>query len=101
MNLNSLDYYDKKQFRRLLGVYVKEQRLARGISQKTLSKRIKVTPSVVGSIENGTRKLTQELLSDLVDVLTLEDSKIFDISKITEAQYLLELYRISDVETSP
>ncbi|OQW53405.1 MAG: hypothetical protein A4S09_07335 [Proteobacteria bacterium SG_bin7] len=100
MNLDSLGYYDNKQFRRLFGIYAKEQRMARGISQRTLSERVKVNPSAIASIENGTRKLRQELLSALVDALSLEDSKIIDISKVTEAQYLHELYGIPDAENA-
>lgn len=100
MNLDSLIYYDKKQFRRLLGIYVREQRQAFGISKKTLSARLHVSPTVIASVENGTRKLTQELFADLITALTLDESKILEISKITEAQYLLEIYRLSDAETA-
>jgi transcriptional regulator with XRE-family HTH domain len=100
MNLDSLNFYDKKQFRRLLGIYVREQRLSRRISQKTLSDRIGVHSSVIANIENGTRKLTQELFADLIEALSLDEAKIFDLSKITEAQYLLEIYRLNDVETA-
>lgn len=52
-----------------LGVVVREQRLARGLSQAELARRIGVTPSALSQVERGVRGLSAESLIRIWEVL--------------------------------
>ena len=56
---------------RLLGERIKEAREAKGLEQKELAERIRITPSSMCLFEKGKRGISEEMLGVIADVLEI------------------------------
>lgn len=61
------------------GEWLREQRIAAGLTQLDLANRLCVTTTVVSRIENGHRELTPESLIQLADAMNVDIAEILKL----------------------
>src|SRR5579864_3050224 len=70
------------------GRVLKEARLALGLSQQSLARKLGVRASHIGYLEQGRRRPSLKLLGDLADALGIDKERLFLLSH-PEAKNLL------------
>ena len=82
MNCFSIDYA-------AIGKRIRETRIERKLTQQDLAEQIERSPSFVGHIERGTRKLSLETFCCIVQVLDCSASYLLGVGS-EEKQHLLD-----------
>lgn len=96
MDLKNLTQFNKRHFKKLLGIYIRETRTSIGWSLETAAEKLSLPVSELKQIESGQKTLTQTSFDYLCISLNLDDQEIYNIGKITQAQQLMEIYRELD-----
>ncbi len=85
--------FDKRKFKKLFGLYVKETRQALSWSTEQAAEHLKLSGSEIRQLESGQKTLTQDSFDQLRYALSLNDQDILDIAKITQAEMLMGFHR--------
>lgn len=96
MNLAKLEQFNKHQFRKMLGLYAAEQRLKS--SSNTFFQKINknaLNPNILESFESGNLGLDQSLFQTLVDLYQLNQEEILNISRLTQVEFIFDVFRES------
>lgn len=96
MNLENLSQFNKRLFKKFLGVYINKQRLQLNIPLEHLSDLVAIPIKDLKSIESGLRMLTQKQFDLLCMVLELDPYELIHIGKITQVQSMLGFYKEID-----
>lgn len=89
-----LSYVDKNKFQKLLGVYVSEQRVVRGLTLAELSRRTGISVARLKKIEGGQAQLSAQTCEVLQCALELDEKKmerLLEIARIGFVQQFMEL----------
>lgn len=87
-------YLDDEKYKKMLGIYIKEQREQLKITHKELSKASHINSSRLKKIENGEVHIRIETLERLKTPLLLNDdhlNKIEDVAKVAFIENLVRL----------
>ena len=93
MELKNLTQYDKRNFKKFFGLYIKEVREALGWSTGQLGEFLKFSASEVCQLESGQKTLTQDSFDYLRLALNLNSKQLQDIARITQAEMLMGFHR--------
>lgn len=66
---------------RLLGERIKNAREAKGVNQKEMAKKMRVSNSMLCLVENGKRNISEELLYDVADALDMRIDELVGRSR--------------------
>ena len=93
MELDNLTQYDKRSFKKLLGLYAQETRLAYGWTLEETAERLKLPVAELKQIEAGQKTLSQTAFDYLRLSLNLDEQDLINIGRITQVQNLMDVYR--------
>ena len=79
----------------MLGVYIRESRLAQKKTQQDIIKRLGFSVQFYGRIENGTVMAPQDALSKLVKELGLDYGRVLKIFKAAAVDEVESIFRSS------
>jgi hypothetical protein len=96
MNLEALNQFNKREFNRLFGLYVKRQKQALDISSEQLSSLTGLPLKEIKLIESGRRRLSQSHFEIVVLALQMDPDEILSLSKITQVENILDFLREID-----
>lgn len=97
MDLENLNQYNKKLFKKFFGIYIKSRRESLGISLEDLTKSMSLKDTkTLKLIEAGTKPITQEELDLFCYYLSLDPQELLNIGKITQVQNIIDVYREID-----
>lgn len=96
MNLDALSQFNKREFGRLFGLYIKRQKLALHVTTEQLSESTGLPLKDIKMIESGRKRLSQSHFEIIVGVLQMDPAEILNLSKITHVEDILEFLREID-----
>lgn len=96
MDLENLSQFNKRLFKKFLGVYVKERRQQLDISVEQLAASMKFTVKDLKLIESGQKQLNQNVFDLLCNYLELDPSELINIGKVTQVQHIMDIYKEID-----
>jgi|JI10StandDraft_1071094.scaffolds.fasta_scaffold289302_3 transcriptional regulator with XRE-family HTH domain len=96
MNLETLNQFNKREFGRLFGLYIKHQKLSLNVTSEKIAKDTGLTLKEVKMIESGRKRLSQNDFETLVNVMQLDRTEILNLSKITHVENILNFLREID-----
>lgn len=99
MNLENLTQFNKKHFKKFLGLYIKERRVFLDLTENQVSEWMGFSSSkTLRSIESGQKNLSQSEFDHLCYILDLNQTELLSLGKITQVQNILDLYREIDAQ---
>lgn len=96
MEIDKLSSFNKRFFKKNLGLQIQQKRQELGYSYEYLSDLLGLTSRTIKMIENGQKSVTQDLFEDLIEVFKLDPNELLQISRITHVQYLMSFYKEID-----
>lgn len=96
MNLQTLNQFNKREFGRLFGLYVKRQKLSLNVTSEKIAEDTGLTLKEVKMIESGRKRLTQNDIETIINVLQMDRTEILNLSKITHVENILNFLREID-----
>ena len=93
MNLENLTQFDKRRFKKLLGLYVHDTRVKLQWSIEHLAGLLEMAPAEIRKIEAGQKSLNQSEFESLSYVMALDSTELNNIAKITQVQNLMSVYK--------
>jgi len=96
MDIKNLTQFNKRAFKKMLGVYIRETRIGLGWSAEQACEKLALSATEIQQIESGQKTLTQSSFDYIRLALNLSDKEIYNIAKITQAQHLMDVYKELD-----
>lgn len=96
MNLETLNQFNKREFGRLFGLYMKRQKRLLNISSEKIAEDTGLTLKDVKMIEAGRKRLSQGNFETIVTVMQMDRGEILNLSKITHVENILNFLREID-----
>jgi len=96
MDLENLSQFNKRLFKKFLGIYVRERRQQLNLSIQQAAIFTGMTEKDVKLIESGQLKLTQEIFDRLRSSLELDSSELADLGKLTQVKHIMNVYKEID-----
>ncbi len=88
MEIQNLDQFDSKNFKKYLGLYIQRRRKELNFSIEDLSKRTQINEKRLRSIELGAKKTSASEMEALGAFLQLDPCEIVKIGRITQVQFI-------------
>lgn len=96
MLLNKLSNFNKKDFNKLFGLYIKRRRIELGLKETDLALLTDLNLKEISLLETGRKKISEPLFETLFNVLQMDQNEVIELSKITQVQYLINLFKVID-----
>lgn len=96
MNLETLNQFNKREFGRLFGLYVKRQKDILNLTSDKIAEDTGLTLKEVKMIESGRKRLSQNEFDTIVSVMQMDRGEILNLSKITHVENILNFLREID-----
>lgn len=96
MNLETLNQFNKREFGRLFGLYMKRQKLLLNMSSEQIAADTGLALKDVKMIEAGRKRLSQSNFETIVTVMQMDRGEILNLSKITHVENILNFLREID-----
>ena len=96
MQLESLNQFNKRHFKKFFGLYMKRQRAELNMTVEYVAHLADINVSDFKSIESGKKSMSQTQFESICKYLYLDLFEIHNISKITHAQYLMNVFKVID-----
>ncbi len=96
MNLETLNQFNKREFGRLFGLYMKRQKLLLNMSSEQIAANTGLALKDVKMIEAGRKRLSQSNFETIVTVMQMDRGEILNLSKITHVENILNFLREID-----
>lgn len=93
MDVDNLSQFNSNEFFRLLGFYVLRCRTVLKLSIEQLANETQISPLTIEQIEIGRHRLANNELRRLITALSLDESEILNIAKITQVQSIIDVSR--------
>ncbi|OYZ17598.1 MAG: hypothetical protein B7Y39_14985 [Bdellovibrio sp. 28-41-41] len=93
MNLETLNQFNKREFGRLFGLYVKRQKDLLNLTSDKIAEATGITLKEVKMIESGRKRLSQNEFETIVSVMQMDRGEILNLSKITHVENILNFLR--------
>lgn len=97
MQIEKLSAFNKRFFKKILGLQISQKRHALGRSCEDVAELLGITVRCVRMIEAGHRNITQEQFDFFVNYYDLKSEDLIEMSRITHVQYLMDIYKEIDV----
>lgn len=92
------DYVDNAKYKKMLGVYIKEQRERLQLSHSELSKASKINPSHLKKIEAGEVLMREKTFETLKQHLELDEAYIERIQEVAKMAFIDELFQLMNMD---
>lgn len=92
------DYLDNKKYKKMLGVYIKEQRERLQLTPLELSKKSHITPTRLKKIEAGETLIRNKTLESLKRNLALDEAHIAKIQDVAKVAFIDDLFQLINSE---
>ena len=76
----------------MLGTYIAERRVEKGINQKVLAEKIKISSQFLGRIERGEVMIPMKILKRCIHALNLSEKKLVTIYRVAGTESARELF---------
>lgn len=96
MDLENLSQFNKRLFKKFLGIYISRRRTELNLSLAQASTAALISEKEFKFIEAGHAKLSQKLFDRLCFVLDLDPQEILNIGKVTQVKHLLKVCKEID-----
>ncbi len=96
LDLENLSQFNKRLFKKYLGIYISQRRADLKISLTQASSAALISEKEFKSIEAGQTKLSQNLFDRLCFAFDLDPQEIVNIGKVTQVQHILEVCKELD-----
>ncbi|MFZ3228955.1 MAG: helix-turn-helix transcriptional regulator [Pseudobdellovibrio sp.] len=96
MELETLGQFNKRLFKKFLGVYINKRRLQLNLSIEKVSELVCLSVKDIKSIESGIRALTQKQFELFCYLLKLDSAELNNMCKITQVNHIMGVYREID-----
>jgi len=96
MNLENLNQFNKREFGRLFGLYMKRQKVFLNFSTEKIALDTGLTVKDVKMIEAGRKRLSQSDFETIITVMQMDRTEILNLSKITHVENILNFLREID-----
>ncbi|MBC7466988.1 MAG: helix-turn-helix transcriptional regulator [Bdellovibrio sp.] len=96
MQLESLNQFNKRQFKKFFGLYMKRQRAELNVTIEYVAHLADINASDFKSIESGKKSMSQTEFESICKYLYLDLFEIENIYRITHAQYLMNVFKVID-----
>lgn len=96
MDLEKLVQFNKREFYRLFGNYIKHQRQTLALDFRHVSSLTGLPEQDLKLIECGKKKLSQAHLLALKGSLQLDDAELINLTRITQIDYILSVSKELD-----
>lgn len=96
MQIDKLSSFNKRFFKKILGLQIQQKRHELGYSHEFVSDLLGLTPKAIKMIESGQKCVTQDLFELLIEVFKIDSDELLEMSRITHVQYLMSLYKEID-----
>jgi len=96
MDLENLSQFNKRLFKKFLGIYVRERRQQLDLSIQQVAAFTGITEKDMKLVESGQLKLTQEIFDRLRSSLELDSSELADLGKLTQVKHIMNVYKEID-----
>ncbi|MBL7557521.1 MAG: hypothetical protein JNM24_16955 [Bdellovibrionaceae bacterium] len=96
MNLETLNQFNKREFGRLFGLYVKRQKVILNVTSEKIAEDSGLTLKDVKMIEAGRKRLSQNDFEMIATVMQMDKGEILNLSKITHVENILNFLREID-----
>tara|TARA_B110001454_G_scaffold171291_1_gene162034 strand:+ start:66249 stop:66554 length:306 start_codon:yes stop_codon:yes gene_type:complete len=96
MILETLNQFNKREFGRLFGLYVKRQKGVLNLTSENIAEETGLTLKEVKMIESGRKRLSQNEFETIATVMQMDKDEILNLSKITHVENILNFLREID-----
>lgn len=96
MNIETLNQFNKREFGRLFGLYVKRQKVILNLTSEKIAEDCGLTLKEVKMIESGRKRLSQNEFETIASVMQMDKGEILNLSKITHVENILNFLREID-----
>lgn len=93
MNLENLTQYNADQFFRMLGNLIQQRRNELKLSIEGISEATGLTIKLLEQLESGSPSLQEEQLRRLLILLSVHETDLLKIAKITQVQNIMDVTR--------
>ena len=101
MDLANLAQFDQEMFFKLFGFYLKDSRMKLNRSVDDVAQLSQMlSPDDIVLIEAGLKNISQAEFNVLCETLTLDSAEIFNLAKITQVQYLINVLKETNIHAS-
>lgn len=96
MDLENLNQYNKRLFKKFFGIYVKERRTQLKLSLEQLCQYVGMNIKSLKAVEAGQKQISQQDFDLICYHLSLDPQELVNIGKITQVQNILNVYKEID-----
>ncbi|MBL7542928.1 MAG: hypothetical protein JNL11_03885 [Bdellovibrionaceae bacterium] len=96
MQIDKLSSFNKRFFKKILGLHISQKRREMCRSYEDVSLATGLSPRVLRMIETGHKNLSQEQFDFFISYFELDSNSLIEMSRITHVQYLMSLYKEID-----
>jgi transcriptional regulator with XRE-family HTH domain len=97
MDLENLNQFNKKLFKKFFGIYIKEKRIELDLTHEKLAEMMgDLDVKSIKSIETGQKAISQKDLDLFCYYLQLDQQELINIGRITQVQNILDFVKETD-----
>lgn len=96
MDLENLSQFNKRLFKKFLGVYVQQRRLQFSLTVEQIAKTLQVSVPDFRRIESGQAKISQNLFDQLRHYLELDPAELVNMGRLTQVRHIMGVYKEID-----
>ena len=96
MDVENLNQFNKRLFKKYLGIYIQQRRVQLKLSIEQLATATSLSDKKIKLLESGQGQVSQEIFDILCKFLQLDPIELINIGKITQIQHIMDMYKEID-----
>jgi hypothetical protein len=96
MDLENLSQFNKRLFKKFLGVYVKTRRTELKLSVEKISESMNISVKEFKNIESGQWRMNQYVFDSLSYHLAFDPNELVNICRVTQIQHIMNVCKEID-----